>query len=239
MKKIIALFSMMLFVLSALCADIIITKEGKKIEGIVSEITSNEVKYKKASNPNGPLYSILISEIVMINYENGEQDLFSEELTESSSNNMQVFGQDVPQTVFTGTTGNHTDSELLRMYNNSNKDLLYIEVKRLKRIGWIGGSICATAAVGSFIAFCFSDDIIYYTATISAPLLGAGIIWTTSFLVAANNKKKKFDKELLYSMPIIQKEIFNYKGKSLDMCVNYISNHTNTRTVGLGLTYNF
>lgn len=223
---------MMLFVLSALGADIIITKDGKKIESIVAEITSNEVKYRKASNPNGPLYTILISEIVLIDYENGEQDVFSSESASKSKINPD---NTLPQSVFSGVTGNHRDAELMRMYNN--KDA-YKDVKKLKLIGWIGGSVLAAGAVATFIAVSFDDAAT--AAVIGGPILAGGIIWTTSFLIAANNKKKKIDEErMLYSMPVLQKEIFNHNGKSLDMSVNYIANRANTRAIGLGLTYNF
>lgn len=56
--------------------DVIVKKDGSTIVSKVEEVNENNIKYKKFSNLNGPTYSISISEIVTINYENGEKDSF-------------------------------------------------------------------------------------------------------------------------------------------------------------------
>lgn len=61
--------------------DIIVLQNGDIINAIVKEITKSEVKYKKASNPNGPIYSIEKNEILSIKYENGEIDKFNKTKT--------------------------------------------------------------------------------------------------------------------------------------------------------------
>ena len=50
---------------------------GNTILSKVIEIGSTEVKYKKFSNLNGPTYTIAKAEILVINYENGEKESFS------------------------------------------------------------------------------------------------------------------------------------------------------------------
>lgn len=67
-----------------LAEDVLVLRNGDIINGLVTEITSSEVKYKKASNPNGPIYSIDKDEVLSIKYENGETDKF--EPSNSSSN---------------------------------------------------------------------------------------------------------------------------------------------------------
>lgn len=56
--------------------DIIVMKDGSIVQSKVTDITSTEVKYKKFSNPDGPLYTINKSTILAINYENGEKETF-------------------------------------------------------------------------------------------------------------------------------------------------------------------
>lgn len=56
--------------------DIIVMRDGSIVQSKVTEITTSEVKYKKYSNPDGPLYTIDKSTILAINYENGEKETF-------------------------------------------------------------------------------------------------------------------------------------------------------------------
>jgi hypothetical protein len=41
------------------------------------EVTSSEVKYKKTENLDGPIFTILKSEVLIIRYKNGTKDVFS------------------------------------------------------------------------------------------------------------------------------------------------------------------
>ena len=59
--------------------DLIIKKNGDEIESVVVEITESNIKYRKYTNSDGPIYSILKSEVFMIKYKNGEKDIFNEE----------------------------------------------------------------------------------------------------------------------------------------------------------------
>lgn len=77
MKKILFLL-MLLSTYMAKAQDVIVMKDGSTIICKVMEIGISEVKYKKASNLDGPLYSILNSEIQNINFENGDKEKFKE-----------------------------------------------------------------------------------------------------------------------------------------------------------------
>jgi hypothetical protein len=59
--------------------DIITTKTGEDILAKITEINKSEIKYKKFDNFDGPLYTILKSDILMIRYENGSKEIFNEE----------------------------------------------------------------------------------------------------------------------------------------------------------------
>ena len=62
----------------AIAQDVIVMKDRSTIMSKVLEITSTEIKYKKWNNQDGPTYSINRSEVVSINYENGEVEKFSD-----------------------------------------------------------------------------------------------------------------------------------------------------------------
>ncbi|MDR0573250.1 MAG: hypothetical protein LBG96_04335, partial [Tannerella sp.] len=56
--------------------DIIFLKNGDELQSIIMEVDDTFVKYKKASNENGPIYRLDNSKIFKIKYENGEEDFF-------------------------------------------------------------------------------------------------------------------------------------------------------------------
>lgn len=60
--------------------DIIELKNGDDIKAKVIEISNTEIKYKKFSNIEGPIYTISKSKIVMIKYKNGEKEIITKTL---------------------------------------------------------------------------------------------------------------------------------------------------------------
>ena len=74
----------LLFVLSIMCSvntqaqDVIVKKDGSTILSKVLEVNPADIKYKKYSSQNGPTYTINKSEVMSINYENGDSDKFNE-----------------------------------------------------------------------------------------------------------------------------------------------------------------
>ncbi len=80
MNKYLLLFTAVIFSNYSLFAqDIITTKKGEDIQSKVMEISLTELKYKNFNNLNGPLISILKSDVLMIRYENGTKDIFKDE----------------------------------------------------------------------------------------------------------------------------------------------------------------
>ena len=57
--------------------DTLSTRYGETILVKVIEVGTSEVKYKKLDNLNGPVFSMLKSDLLMIKYENGTKDDFS------------------------------------------------------------------------------------------------------------------------------------------------------------------
>lgn len=67
-----------LFSIISHAQDIIVKKDGTVIQAKVSEIGTSEVKYKKWSNQDGPVYAIAKGEILAITYQNGEKEMFND-----------------------------------------------------------------------------------------------------------------------------------------------------------------
>ncbi len=88
----VSIMKIILFILSgifsfgAFAQDTLYTTKGKIITGKVAEITPTEIKYKRAANPDGPLYVVDRSEIVLIHYKNGSKDVFESSETVNSNN---------------------------------------------------------------------------------------------------------------------------------------------------------
>ena len=67
-----------LFSFVAYSQDLITTKKGEDIQAKVLEINTSQVRYKKTDNLEGPTYTILKSDVLMIRYANGSKDIFAE-----------------------------------------------------------------------------------------------------------------------------------------------------------------
>jgi len=76
MKKIISTTLLVLFALGiCFSQDVITKKSGDEIQAKISEITTTQVKYNRFDNLNGPVYSIDLSDVLMIKYDNGTKGL--------------------------------------------------------------------------------------------------------------------------------------------------------------------
>ena len=79
MKKLFFLFATMAITVSAFAQDIIVTKESKKIEAKITEVSKSEIKYKKFDYQDGPTFILSTDDIVTIIYANGEVVLYNNE----------------------------------------------------------------------------------------------------------------------------------------------------------------
>lgn len=102
---------MVLSAIAVVCSaqDTIVLKNGDEVSAIVSEVLMDEVKYKKASNADGPTYTMPKSNIFMIKFKNGEKEVYSvqpkEEVVGQQTKNIKVgVGVEVSKT----TTGNNS-----------------------------------------------------------------------------------------------------------------------------------
>ena len=65
--------------------DIILKKSGDEIAAKIIEIGTTEIKYKDFGTDEGPILTLLKSDIFMIKYKNGAKEIFVEEETESTT----------------------------------------------------------------------------------------------------------------------------------------------------------
>lgn len=94
MKK--TLFIIILCALSSLiwAQDIIVTRDAKRIEAKILEVSKSEVKYKDWSNTEGPTFVLDTREITSVVYSNGSVQLFNEQpVTQQEATSQSVSNQ--------------------------------------------------------------------------------------------------------------------------------------------------
>lgn len=74
MKNIIALIALFLVSISMQAQDTLNLKNGTKVLGVVTEISSTQIKFKKTAT--GPVYVMQKDEIASVSYQNGTSEVF-------------------------------------------------------------------------------------------------------------------------------------------------------------------
>ncbi|MBX3165422.1 MAG: DUF4190 domain-containing protein [Bacteroidetes bacterium] len=64
--------------------DVVVMRSGSEIQAKVLEITQTEVKYKKCTMPDGPLFVVRKNDVFMMRYANGTKEVFPEPLTQNA-----------------------------------------------------------------------------------------------------------------------------------------------------------
>lgn len=77
MNKLSLVFLIVLISQLGMAQDIIIKKNTDEIECKVVEIEEGNLKYRKFSNLDGPIYNISTDDIFMVKFENGEKEVFT------------------------------------------------------------------------------------------------------------------------------------------------------------------
>lgn len=94
MKK--AIFSAFLLFLvgNAAAQDTILKLDTEEIQAKIEEISQTEIKYRRWSNPDGPLYTVKTSEVFRIRFQNGDMEVFGNkeaDVTESESGSVNKY----------------------------------------------------------------------------------------------------------------------------------------------------
>ena len=235
---------LLLCVVSAYAKDVITKTDGSTIDAKVEEITESVIKYRKASNTTGPIYTIPIASVATILYENGSIDTFNSPVaTTSTSTNQstslsdeELLQLDKSHNLYSGK-GYVSDTQLVRMsYGKTAAEKLYSKAKICRIIGWVGGTvICAAGIVG--VCAINPDSWAYELAPISGAVVG--VAWCVGFNLYANKLKRQARKIESYSVSIIENEIFHFGSRSLIAGVSVMGNHmTHTKVYGISLKFN-
>ncbi|PLK44802.1 hypothetical protein [Emticicia sp. TH156] len=110
-----------LFATSIYAQDIIFMKTGEEIKAKVKEVKDKEISYLKFDNLNGPTYTKLKSEVVMIKYENGQKDIFADQKVQTAESYVETSAVSVsPLGNATAYTYEKGIADALIYYNGEN-----------------------------------------------------------------------------------------------------------------------
>ena len=149
---------------TAMAQDVIVKTDQTTVMSKVLEITSTEIKYKKWNNQDGPTYSIDRSEVLSINYENGEVEFFAETPKSQENNYMpqpkyQYRGHMEDASFWGGHVkldGRVLSNEEVRSLVDPESYDLYLKARReiaaATVLGWISGG-----ALGAGLGYLFSE----------------------------------------------------------------------------------
>lgn len=93
MKKTTTTLALFCSFCSAFCQDIITTRDGEDLETKILRVGTEEVEYKRMDNPDGPVFTLRKSDILLIRYANGTHDVFEETPGESNSFRPDMFAK--------------------------------------------------------------------------------------------------------------------------------------------------
>lgn len=78
MKKLYLLSFFIFIFFAALAKDAIMLSDGQTIDCKVISIGKTDITYKRADNPDGPTYSVPVSKVFYITYENGQKEIIND-----------------------------------------------------------------------------------------------------------------------------------------------------------------
>lgn len=81
MKKLILLSIVILASLAVKAQDIITLKNGTEIKALITEISVDDIRYKRFDNQAGPVYVVKKTEVFMIQYQNGTTEVINAQNT--------------------------------------------------------------------------------------------------------------------------------------------------------------
>lgn len=190
MKKIL-LSLLTLFSLSAIAQDVIIKQNGDDIQCKLIEVGTDQIKYKRWTNQNGPVFVEERDDVFMIKYENGEKDVFgvkpvANNTTSANLSSVVTF----PNLMYdrksvSGLSANGTMIPLEQAQSIMGSDWNDFETykgqrKKGKRL-LVWGIICRSSSIPFTIAALTTAEIPFYAVASglrigSTPLLATGIV---------------------------------------------------------------
>lgn len=216
--------------------DVIVMQDGSTVLAKVLKVTKTEVTYKKHNNLQGPDYTVNVSDIVSINYENGTKETFNPVISQTQVQSQTDIYTSEVQT---------SDSELLRVYKNqeSLNNELNNKIKKKRTIGWVGAAVlCGTGIALIAMNEELLDDAEYRNYLIGggAVAIVAGGVWCYCWNHSANKMKKEME---YMNVSLFEQNILSTKNGKFVAGVDAIrlNNNMNLNSYGVGMSlrYNF
>ena len=154
--------------------DIITKNDGTDIQAKVMEVGQSQISYKKFSNLNGPTYTLSLSEILMITYENGEREMYNTEKSSLPQGKISIGGVTI-------------EDEMLNRYFTPEDFQLFKRGKSISTVGTIlsvVGALPFGYSIGYMVAAGETDEINL------ALLIGGGVVMGAGILVGSLGGKK-------------------------------------------------
>lgn len=155
---------------SLIAQDLITTRDGKDIQAKIIEVTSDEIKYKKWNNQEGPMFTMKKSEVLIVRYQNGENEVFA---NEPQRKNQSAYN----------TYGNTPNKDQIhdRMFFSEYKDLYDPSFYRPEygdpySPGWCGFASFLIPGLGQSIAGEWGRGLAFFGAHYGAGLLGFVVV---------------------------------------------------------------
>src|ERR1019366_5567938 len=139
--------------------DIITKKNGDDIKAKVLEVTQTDVKYKRFESLEGAIYTINKSDILMIRYQDGTKDIFTEKSEQKINDSKPVEAKTVE------TKPIETFSEKTKTDNDNNSGMSMSERGKYDAINYYRKY--KGAETGTFLAAGFGSPLIGLIPAIS------------------------------------------------------------------------
>lgn len=187
--------------------DVIILKNDTKLEVSIQEVDDNIIKYKKLTDPNGPVFSVKKAEIASILYGNGDVSTFTDKSNdmffkeESSPKPIERNPQPVARNKFDETIFAQKPNQLRQSYQ------YYKSKSKRGLVSGIVWTVLGTVSMGVGAALIIDSENNYYNEAneqtgavlILAGLVGGATFGTIGFVKAGKNGSKatRIHRELL------------------------------------------
>lgn len=232
--------------------DIIVKKDGSTIKAKVEKITDMVVEYKKFTNLTGPTYTVKIEELLSINYENGERDVFGKSETVKETTDNKVETTEFTKNVFNNGDKRMSDADLLNLSRLQDKKVisneeLYKKGKRMKIAGYtIAPALVAGGLLTMIMGLVMQDGYTEYGdgmragigCGVGVPFMAIGAAIGVPLIVKGNKMTRQ--SKAIQSTSLYQYEIPFGKNNSFTADINMMSNSlTHEYTPALGFHVNF
>lgn len=187
--------------------DVIVKRDRSTILAKVLKITQSEVEYKKASNIDGPTYSISKNDVLAINYENGECDTFDDASKDNAAEKTTT--STVTPTETAPTISHNYASQPFSMNGlaayQEKEDLL-----RSARTNKTWGTVCFVVGVGTGLAGLLLSEGIFdvIDPTTSYVMAGGmGVLFIAGGILHGIAKRQRAQANSIRVASLIEKDI--------------------------------